>query len=161
MKRALNRADLAFWQSRVPRKGNDHLTTPWTKIVKEIKVLSVSYETSAVLQGHLWKALKIVKIYYSESMLNGSRSITEPQVGHLAAMCGEILRTRGEEGLDDASDKLLQSSNGSITFIFVGRLGTIPLDLKNVTICCEMFANTSRAWKTKFRYDIKSKQRFF
>lgn len=95
--------------------------------------------------GASLKSLKIVKIYYSESMLNGSRSITEPQVGHLAAMCGEILRTRGEEGLDDASDKLLQSSNGSITFIFVGRLGTIPLDLKNVTICCEMFANTSRA----------------
>ena len=82
---------------------------------------------------------------YSESWLNESCSITDPQVGHLAATCWDLLRTRGEDGLVGCTDKLMHSSQGCLAFIFVGRFGTIPRDLKKVTICCEIFAKTSRA----------------
>jgi len=61
-----------------------------------------------------------------------------------------MLRMRGEEGLLEVEfGVLLQSSQACVKFIFVGRLGTIPFDLKNATICCEMFAKTSRAWRKK------------
>lgn len=67
------------------------------RIVKEIKALTnVAYSSSVA-------SLEILKFNYRESILNESRSITEPQVGHLAAMCCEILRARGEEGLNAAS----------------------------------------------------------
>ena len=95
--------------------------------------------------------------YVSERLSNPSRSITEPHVGHLAATCCVILSMRGEEGLlGGRSGALLpHSSQGCLMFIFVGRLGTIPLDLKYVTICEEMLAKISRALGERNKKGVK------